>query len=201
MPSRRKHWDEYDVCVEWQAKIVDAALAFEAAGHRAKCTNPQCVIAQFPRTDPAIIVIVSHAGRCLLGRGSQWPARRYSTLAGFVEPGESLEHAVRREVFEESGVRVGACDYHSSQPWPFPASIMLGFTAVAEDPTIRLGTELAEARWFSVDELVTGLRRGEIKVSSPLSVSYKLVEHWLRETADIELSSLTTGESAAPLTG
>jgi NAD+ diphosphatase len=78
---------------------------------------------------------------------------------------------------------------------------MLGFTAVAEDPTIRLGTELAEARWFSADELVTGLRRGEIKVSSPLSVSYKLVEHWLRETADIELSSLTTGESAAPLTG
>jgi NAD+ diphosphatase len=175
-----------------------APLALEAAGHRAKCTNPQCGILHFPRTDPAIIVIVSDGPRCLLGRGPQWPKRRYSTLAGFVEPGESLEDAVRREVFEEAGVRVGACDYHSSQPWPFPASIMLGFTAVAEDPTIRLGTELAEARWFDVDELVSDLRSGEIKVSSPLSVSYKLIEHWLRQTAAVELSSLTAGEAAAP---
>jgi len=176
-----------------------AALAFEAAGHRAKCTNPQCGIAHFPRTDPAIIVIVSHGERCLIGRGPQWPERRYSTLAGFVEPGETLEDAVRREVFEEAGVRVGACDYHSSQPWPFPASIMLGFTAVADDPTIRLGAELAEARWFDVDELVRGLRAGELKVSSRLSVSYKLIEHWLRETAGVELSSLTAGESSSPL--
>ena len=173
-----------------------APVRLEAAGHRAQCTNPQCNIAHFPRTDPAIIVIVSHAGRCLLGRGPQWPQRRYSTLAGFVEPGESLEDAVRREVFEEAGVRVGECDYHSSQPWPFPASIMLGFTAVAEDPTIRLGPELAEAHWFSVDDLVSGLRSGQIKVSSPLSVSYKLIEHWLRETAEIELSSLAQGQSS-----
>jgi NAD+ diphosphatase len=190
------HWQQR---TRW-CSACGAALRLEAAGHRAQCTNPQCGIAHFPRTDPAIIVVVSHAGRCLLGRGPQWPARRYSTLAGFVEPGESLEHAVRREVFEESGVRIGACDYHSSQPWPFTASIMLGFTAVAEDPTIRVGAELAEARWFSVDELVSGLRRGEIKVSSPLSVSYKLVEHWLRETAGIELSGLTAGESTAPVT-
>ena len=190
------HWQQR---TRW-CSACGAALRLEAAGHRAKCTNPQCGIAHFPRTDPAIIVIVSHGGRCLLGRGPQWPERRYSTLAGFVEPGETLEHAVRREVFEEAGVRVGACDYHSSQPWPFPASIMLGFTAVAEEPTIRLGAELAEARWFSVDELVSGLRRGEIKVSSPLSVSYKLVEHWLRETADIELGSLTAGESTAAVT-
>jgi len=187
------HWQQR---TRW-CSACGAALRLEAAGHRAVCSNPQCGIAHFPRTDPAIIVIVSHEGRCLLGRGAQWPERRYSTLAGFVEPGESLEHAVRREVLEESGVRVGTCDYHSSQPWPFPASIMLGFTAVAEEPTIRLGAELAEARWFSVDELVSGLRRGEIKVSSPLSVSYRLVEHWLRETAGIELRELTTGESSA----
>src|SRR4029077_1360770 len=147
-----------------------APLAFEAAGHRAKCTNSQCGIAHFPRTDPAIIVIVSHGERCLLGRGPHWTERRFSTLAVFVEAGASVEDAVRGEVLEEAGVRVGACDYHSSQPWPFPASIMLGFTAIAEDPTIRLGSELAEARWFEVDELVTGLKSGELKVSSRLSV-------------------------------
>jgi len=176
-----------------------APLVLEAGGHRAKCINPQCGIAHFPRTDPAIIVIVSDGERCLLGRGPQWPERRYSTLAGFVEPGESLEDAVRREVFEEAGVRVGACDYHSSQPWPFPASIMLGFTAVAEDPTIRLGSELAEACWFGAGELVAGLKSGKLKVSSRLSVSYKLIEHWLRETAGVELSNLTVGESSSPL--
>jgi NAD+ diphosphatase len=190
------HWQQR---TRW-CSACGAPLRLEAAGHRAKCTNAQCGTAHFPRTDPAIIVIVSHEGRCLLGRGQQWPERRYSTLAGFVEPGETLEQAVRREVLEESGVRVGACDYHSSQPWPFPASIMLGFTAIAEDPTICLGAELAEARWFSVDELVGGLRAGEIKVSSPLSVSYKLVEHWLRETASIELSEVTSGDSTAPVT-
>jgi NAD+ diphosphatase len=168
-----------------------APLRLEAGGHRAKCTNPQCGIEHFPRTDPAIIVIVGHGDRCLLGRGPQWPERRFSTLAGFVEPGETLEDAVRREVFEEAGVRVGECDYHSSQPWPFPASIMLGFTAQAEDPTIRLGSELAEARWFSVDELVDGLRARTLGLSSPLSVSYRLIEHWLRETAALELSELT----------
>lgn len=170
-----------------------APLTLESAGHRACCTNPDCGIEHFPRTDPAIIVIVSDGRRCLLGRGPQWPDRRYSTLAGFVEPGESLEDAVRREVHEESGVRVGACEYHSSQPWPFPASIMLGFTAQAEDPTIRLGSELAEARWFGVDELIDGVRAGTLKLSSRLSVSYRLIAHWMRETAAVELSELDGG--------
>ena len=168
-----------------------APLTLESGGHRAKCTNPQCALEHFPRTDPAIIVIVEHAGRCLLGRGPQWPPGRFSTLAGFVEPGETLEDAVRREVLEESGVRVGDCDYHSSQPWPFPASIMLGFTAQALDSTIRLGSELAEARWFSVDELVDGLRTRTLGLSSPLSVSYRLIEHWLRLTAGVQLGQLT----------
>jgi len=180
----------------WQARtrfctLCGNVLALEAGGHRAKCTNPQCGIEHFPRTDPAIIVIVNHDGKCLLGRSPQWPERRYSTLAGFVEPGETLEDAVRREVFEEAGVRVGECDYHSSQPWPFPASIMLGFTAEAIDPTIRLGAELAEARWFGVDELVDGLKARTLGLSSPLSVSYRLIEHWLRQTSGLELSSLT----------
>ena len=168
-----------------------APLRLQGGGHRAKCTNPQCGIEHFPRTDPAIIVIVSDGARCLLGRGPQWPERRYSTLAGFVEPGETLEDAVRREVFEEAGVRVGECDYHSSQPWPFPASIMLGFTAHAEDATIALGAELAEARWFGAEELADGIRTGALGISSPLSVSYKLIEHWLRETVNRELAEVT----------
>ncbi|MCE7951366.1 MAG: NAD(+) diphosphatase [Xanthomonadales bacterium PRO7] len=172
-----------------------AALAFEAGGHRARCTNPQCGIAHFPRTDPAVIMIVSDGARCLLGRGPQWPERRYSTLAGFVEPGETLEDAVRREVFEEAGVRVGECDYHSSQPWPFPASIMLGFTAHAEDATITLGSELAEAHWFGAEELVDGIRSGTLGISSPLSVSYKLIEHWLRETAGVELAEVVASSA------
>jgi NAD+ diphosphatase len=187
----------------WQNKmrfcnVCAAPLKFEAAGHRAKCTNPQCGTEHFPRTDPAIIVIVSHRDRCLLGRGPTWPQRRYSTLAGFVEPGETLEDAVRREVFEESGVRVGECDYFSSQPWPFPASIMLGFTADAEDDSIALGPELAEARWFSVDDIVAGLKSHELVLSPAVSVSYRLIEHWLRENSGLELAALMHDEPFLP---
>ena len=157
----------------WQMRMRHCSLCaapvrFEAAGHRARCTNPECASEHFPHTDPAIIVIVTHGDACLLGRGASWPERRYSTLAGFVEPGETLEDAVRREVFEESGVRVGDCDYHSSQPWPFPASIMLGFTAEAEDPTINVGAELADARWFGVDEFIAELKSKQLVISPPL---------------------------------
>jgi NAD+ diphosphatase len=179
----------------WQSRTnfcsnCASPLRLESAGHRAKCTNAQCGIEHFPRTDPAIIVIVEHEDKCLLGRQPSWPERRYSTLAGFVEPGETLEDAVRREVFEESGVRVGECDYHSSQPWPFPASIMLGFTAEAIDPTITLGSELAEAHWFSAGELVDGVKSGAIGLSSPISVSYHLIEDWLRGVSGVELSTI-----------
>ena len=187
----------------WQQKmrfcnVCASPLTFQSAGHRAKCTNPQCGTEHFPRTDPAVIVIVSHDHRCLLGRGPSWPERRFSTLAGFVEPGETLEDTVRREVFEESGVRVGECDYYSSQPWPFPASIMLGFTAMAEDPTIKLGPELTEARWFSADDIVNGLRSRELVLSPAVSVSYRLIEHWLRENSGLELSALMHDEPFIP---
>src|SRR5262245_22297844 len=128
----------------WQARTrfcaaCGAPLHLEAAGHRAICTSPQCGIEHFPRTDPAIIVIVRYGNACLLGRMTRLPPGRFTTLAGFVEPGESFEDAVRREVFEEAGVRIAHSDYHSSQPWPFPASIMVGFTAETEDPHISGG--------------------------------------------------------------
>ncbi len=180
----------------WQERtrfcsVCGSPLRLESAGHRAKCTNPSCATEHFPRTDPAMIVIVSCGDACLLGRQASWPKGRYSALAGFVEPGETLEAAVQREVYEEAGVRVVDCDYHSSQPWPFPASIMLGFLARADDPTIKLGPELEDARWFTVRQIVEGLASGELLMPMPLSVSYRLVEHWLRQKAGIELDALT----------
>lgn len=165
-----------------------------SAGHKAVCSNPDCRLEHFPRTDPAIIVIVGWRDACLLGRQPGWPEGRWSTLAGFVEPGESLEDAVRREVFEEAGVRVDDSDYHSSQPWPFPASLMLGFSARAGDPSIRVGAELAEARWFEVDDIVRGLADRSLVLPPPLSVSHRLIEHWLRETGGLELAALMHDE-------
>ena len=183
----------------WQTRArfcgaCGAPLRLFALGHRAKCTNPTCALDHFPRVDPAMIVIVSWRDQCLLGTQSTWAPGRYSTLAGFVEAGESLEDAVRREVFEESGVRVGACHYHSSQPWPFPSSLMLGFTAHATDPAIKVGCELSDARWFGVDDIVGGLAERTLVLPPRLSVSHALIAHWLRETAGLELSDLLTNE-------
>jgi NAD+ diphosphatase len=167
-----------------------ASLMYVDGGHRAICG--QCGRMHFPRTDAAIIVIVEHGDACLLGRQASWPTGRYSTLAGFVEPGESLDDAVRREVREETGVEVVDCDFHSSQPWPFPASLMLGFTATAAGRTIRLGDgELEDARWFTAQDIVDRLREGSMRVSTPFSISWRLVEHWLRMRAGIDLASLS----------
>jgi NAD+ diphosphatase len=153
-----------------------APTRIEIGGHRRRCDC--CDLAQFPRLDPAIIVLVEHAGRVLLGRQPNWPQKRYSVLAGFVEPGESLEDALRREVEEESGVVVTECEYHSSQPWPFPASLMLGFTAQAASDTLRYGDELELAAWFSPAELLAAVIAGEIRLPPPLSLSARLLEDW-----------------------
>ena len=150
----------------------------EHAGHRRRCVNSNCGAEHFPRTDPAIIVAVEFDEKILLGRQASWPPGRYSTLAGFVEPGESLEDALAREVYEEAGVRVIASDYFSSQPWPFPASLMLGFTAVAADAEINVGPELAHARSFTVAEFEAAIVGGSLRTPPPVSVSYRLIENW-----------------------
>ena len=171
-----------------------APLRRVAAGHRMQCTDAACGRLHFPRTDAAIITIVEHDGACLLGRQASWPKGRWSALAGFVEPGESLEDAVRREVAEEAGVPVGEVHYHSSQPWPLPASLMVGFIATALDRTIDLRDgELEEARWFTPAEITAGLADGSFATPTRLSVSYQLLAHWLHERAGIELDTLTAG--------
>ena len=144
------------------------------AGHARLC--PACGYQSFPRLDPAIIVLVHDGEQALLGRQASWPPGRYSTIAGFVEPGESLEDAVRREVYEETGVSTRSIDYHSSQPWPFPSSLMLGFTALATHakPVLHDG-ELEDARWFSRDELL----RGVVSLPPREAISLRLIEHWL----------------------
>jgi NAD+ diphosphatase len=139
------------------------------------CTRPGCETEFFPRVDPAVIVLVTDGERALLGRQPGWPAGRYSTIAGFVEPGESLEDAVRREVLEETGVETGAMSYQSSQPWPFPRSLMLGFRAEARTTEIQIGdAELEDARWFHSEEL-----KGGSMLPFPQSIAYRLIQEWM----------------------
>jgi NAD+ diphosphatase len=153
-----------------------ARLVPERAGHVLRCSNAACAQESFPRIDPAIIVMVSDGERALLGRQASWPAGRYSTIAGFVEPGESLEDAVMREVAEETGVAVHAIRYHSSQPWPFPASLMVGFEARCPPRApIRVGGELEDARWFTRAEI----HAGAAGLPPAHSISYRLIADWL----------------------
>lgn len=154
-----------------------------SAGHELRCT--QCGRAQFPRTDPAVIMIVASGEpgaddeRCLLGRQASWPAGRFSTLAGFCEPGETLEDAVRREVAEETGVVVGEVEYFGNQPWPLPASLMLGFVGRATSTGITVDREeIEEARWFTRAELRTEAEAGRLLLPRGVSISRSLVEHW-----------------------
>lgn len=195
------HWPAFDATVFAQARAVlhwharhrhcgacGGELEFVRAGWLGRCGA--CSLEHYPRTDQAIIAAVTDGTRLLLGRQPGWAPRRWSVLAGFVEPGESLEQTVAREVMEESGVRVRDCRYQGSQPWPFPASLMLGFIATAEPDEPVVGDELEDARWFDADTVRAGLAadwktaaaEGEgIVLSAPISIARWLVERWLAE--------------------
>ncbi|MET0327740.1 MAG: NAD(+) diphosphatase [Luteimonas sp.] len=168
------HWrDRHRFC-----GACGATLEYARAGWLGRCTG--CGIEHYPRTDPAVIVAVTDGARLLLGRQAAWPEGRYSTLAGFVEPGETLEQTVAREVFEESAIRVTGCRYLASQPWPFPASLMLGFSAQAEPDAPQVNDELEDARWFEADDIGLALRDAHpwLKLSPTSSISRWLIAQW-----------------------
>lgn len=161
--------------------VCGHATLSDNGGHLRRCSNPDCQTTHFPRVDPAVIMLVHDGGdRCLLGRQANWPSGMHSTLAGFVEPGESLEEAVAREVMEEVGLELREVTYQSSQPWPFPSSLMLGFTARAEpgDPKVNLD-ELEAAAWYSRDELHNSPEDERFRLPRRDSIARKLVEDWL----------------------
>jgi NAD+ diphosphatase len=156
-----------------------AATVPAPAGHLTTC--PVDGTEHFPRLDPAVIMLVTDPDdRCLLARNAAWPQRRMSVLAGFVEPGESAEHAVAREVFEETAIAVGQIRYLGSQPWPMPRSLMLGFQAVAAggQRIVVDSEEIGEARWFSRAELRASIDDGELGIAPTSSIARRLIEYW-----------------------
>ena len=171
--------------------LCGAPTVSDHAGHMRRCTDGACGRQSFPRTDPAVIMLVTRddgaVPQCLLGRHARWPGGMYSTLAGFVEPGESLEEAVIREVHEESAIVCSEVRYLASQPWPFPASLMLGFHARAETTEITVATdELEDVRWFSAEEIAGFGEWGETAEGEPRlprrdSIARWLIEQWLDE--------------------
>jgi NAD+ diphosphatase len=164
--------------------VCGALTVVAEAGHVRRC--PNCGAVHHPRTDPVVIMLVTDGDRVLLGRQARWPAGRFSALAGFVEPGESLEEAVGREVREEAGVEVRDARYVSSQPWPFPSSLMLGFEAVyvSGEPETR-DQELEHVRWFARSEL-EALRAGHgvdgLQLPPPIAIARRLIDGWLEGT-------------------
>jgi len=173
--------------IQWHARhrfcgACGSPTEIREAGHMRQCTNPDCNAQFFPRLDPAVIMVVHDGGdRILLGRQRNWPPGQHSVLAGFVESGESLEDAVAREVFEEAGVRITDIHYHSSQPWPFPSSIMLGFTARAVDSNLNVNREeLEDAAWFTRDQLLNSPENEVFRLPRRDSISRRLIEGWMR---------------------
>jgi len=163
-------------------------------GHLRRCSNPDCARLHFPRTDPAVIMLVEDRSevarpRCLLARNARFPSRMMSTLAGFVDPLESLEETVAREVFEECGIRVGGVEYQASQPWPFPSSIMLGFRAQALTRDIVIDNdEIAEAHWFEAEQLLEFGEWGDDGDNFCLprrdSIARYLISSWMAENLE-----------------
>ncbi len=162
-----------------------AASEVYQAGWQRIC--PACGGQHFPRTDPVVIMLITHGNRCLLGRSPGWPEGMYSCLAGFVEPGETIEAAVRRETFEEAGIRVGAVRYLSSQPWPFPSSLMFGCHGAALSDAITVDpAELEDARWMTREEVADAFAglRSDIKPARKGAIAHFLLRNWLADRLD-----------------
>ncbi|MBK0326409.1 NAD(+) diphosphatase [Rhodobacteraceae bacterium F11138] len=162
-----------------------AASEMAQAGWQRVC--PACRAHHFPRTDPVVIMLITHGNSVLMGRSPGWPPGMYSLLAGFIEPGETLEAAVRREVFEESGIRVGQVDYLSSQPWPFPASLMFGCAGQALSREITIDpVEIEDAIWVSREDMMTAFA-GEHPILKPArkgAIAHFLLQNWLADSLD-----------------
>ncbi|MBO67916.1 MAG: NAD(+) diphosphatase [Acidiferrobacteraceae bacterium] len=182
--------------ITWQRNhrfcgVCGAPTISISSGHILKCSGDNCGIEHYPRIDPAVIVLVENAERVLLGRKSDWPEKRYSAIAGFIEPGESAEQALVREVAEETGVEVAEVSYQSSQPWPFPGSLMLGYFAKASTDQIQLRDgELQEARWFTREELSRNLENGTFLPPTAASISFSLMETWFNQSSNIPFRML-----------
>ncbi len=183
--------------VEWQQRHLHCGLCGslnrpESGGFVMACTSSACGHRCFPRVDPAIIVLATRGDACLLGRQTSWPEGRFSTIAGFVEPGESMEDAVRREVAEETDIRIGAVEYLGSQPWPFPGAMMVGFHAEALSSAIHLNdAELAEAGWFTREQLAAG----SVHLPPKNSIAFRLIEAWFDRWDGPPLDSLNLSSS------
>ncbi|WP_444994114.1 NAD(+) diphosphatase [Aliikangiella sp. IMCC44359] len=164
------------------------------SGHSRICKNTQCLKEHFPRIEPAVIFSVenkrNNEARLLLARQASWDENRYSVLAGFVEHGESLEQAVKREAAEEVGLTIDTVDYVASQPWPFPGSIMLGFECSTQTDTINLiDQELETAKWFTVKQIEAELKAGSLRMPYSVSISWHLVDRWYQKQTGKTLKS------------
>ncbi len=174
--------------VDWHARHrfcarCGSATDIAKGGWQRNCSNETCKAEHYPRVDPVTIMLVEHDGNVLLGRQPRFPPKRFSALAGFLEPGESMEEAVAREIFEEAGVRARDVTYVASQPWPFPSSLMIGCHSYTDDPALTVDTnELEEARWFSREEVVyamSGAEDGAFIAPPPFAVAHHLLKWWI----------------------
>jgi NAD+ diphosphatase len=169
--------------IDWHQRhgfcsVCGTRTEMSEAGYKRQC--PSCKAEHFPRTDPVVIMLATHGDTCFLGRQKIWPKGMHSALAGFIEPGESIEEAVARELHEEAGLTTASVSYHSTQPWPYPSSLMIGCMAVAENDTFKIdGIELSDGRWFTREEVkavLAGKGDGSFWLPPPFAIAHQLVK-------------------------